>query len=132
MIQTCSEQLVGGIFITFSGNCEKALRFYKTCFGGRVKFETIEISYEGRTVMPVVIGSLVSDRLKILGSDLVHGEGRKVGNYIAIYFPCTNREERNAVLRKLGLGKNELLFSGDDQKLVEVTDVFNVTWILGI
>ncbi|TKC65537.1 glyoxalase [Pedobacter hiemivivus] len=122
-----------GVFITFSGNCKKALSFYQTCFGGLLQFETFEKEVPGYTEMPVVSGSLVSDRVIIYGSDLVHNEGRKLGNYISIFLHCENTNDRKELIEKLEFDHhNSLLKNYDDQKLIEVTDAFDVRWILGI
>src|SRR5690606_1066851 len=126
-------QLVSAIFITFSGNCRKALTFYQACFGGVLQFETFEKELPGYTEMPVVSGSLVSDRIIIHGSDLVHNEGRKLGNYISVFLPCKNAHDRKELLEKLeGYKKNFPAGNDDDQKLIEVTDAFDVRWILSI
>jgi PhnB protein len=120
--------IMGGIFITFSGNCKKALSFYQSCFGGLLQFETFEKEVTGYTETPVVNGSLVSDRIIIHGSDLVHNEGRKIGNYISVFLPCKSTLDRKELIEKLAPGKKDTA----DQKLIEVTDAFDVRWILGI
>ena len=128
-----NDKLVSGIFITFSGNCKKALTFYQTCFGGTLQFEAFEKELQGYPEMPVVIGSLFSDNILIHGSDLVHNEGRKVGNYISIFLECKTRYERKELIEKLESGKKNLFQTNDiDQKLIEVTDAFDVRWILGV
>lgn len=122
-----------GIFITFSGNCKKALHFYQTCFGGLLQFETFEKEIQGYTEKPVVCGSLVSDRIIIHGSDLVHAEGRKLGNYISIFLQCKNIDDRKELIGKLEFAnKNFFVNNYEDQSLVEVTDAFDVRWVLGI
>lgn len=132
MIEHYHDKLISAIFITFSGNCKKALSFYQTCFGGLLQFETFEKEV-GFPEMPVVSGSLVSDRIIIHGSDLVHNEGRRLGNYISIFLYCKNTDDRKGLIEKLKSDKkNFYLNNDDDQKLIEVTDVFDVRWILGI
>lgn len=118
-------KLVSAVFITFAGNCRKALTLYQTCFGGTLQFETLEL--EGYTETPVVSGSLVSDSLIIHGSDLVYSEGRTLGNYIAVFLHCKTKDNRQRLIKKLG-GND----TGEDQKLVEITDAFDVRWILGV
>lgn len=125
--------LVSAIFITFSGNCKKALTFYQTCFGGTLQFETFVEELQGYTEMPVVSGSLVSDRIIIHGSDLVHDEGRILGNYIAVFLHCKNTYDRKQLIEKLESDKKKLFIENyNDQKLIEVTDAFNVRWVLGV
>jgi len=121
------------IFITFSGNCKQALSFYQSCFGGLLHFETFEKELQGYTELPVISGSLVSDRVIIYGSDLVHNEGRKLGNYISIYLHCENIYDRRELIKNLELGKKNLFVGNDDDpKLIEITDVFDVRWVLGV
>ena len=125
------DKFASAVFLTFSGNCKKALTFYQTCFGGTLRFEAFGQELQGFTEMPVVSGSLVSDRIVIYGSDLVHDEGRKLGNYMAIFLPFKNRMERRTFLEKLEFEKRELFVPDkDDQKLIEVTDAFDVRWVL--
>ncbi len=126
-------KIVSAVFITFSGNCKKALTYYQTCFGGTLQFETFEEELAGYTDMPVVSGSLVSDRIIIHGSDLVHNEGRTLGNYMSIFLHCKDMDDRHALIEKLKLNKEDSAAGNDaDQKLVEVTDAFDVRWILGV
>ncbi len=133
MTDAIRDKFVSAIFITFSGNCKKALTFYQTCFGGTLQVETFEKELQGYTEMPVVIGSLVSDMIIIHGSDLVHNEGRTLGNYMSIFLHCKNSYDRQALIEKLEVNKRNFSAGNDDgQKLVEVTDVFDVRWILGI
>lgn len=133
MSEYYNAKLSAAIFITFSGNCKKALTFYQACFGGTLKIETLEEELDDYTEMPVLNGTLFSDRLIIHGSDLVHNEGRKIGNYISIFLPCKNTYDRKELLDKLQLDKKKLFIMNKiEQKLIEGTDVFDVRWILGI
>lgn len=133
MIDHTNGKLVSAVFITFSGNCKKALTFYQTYFGGTLQFETFEKELQGYTEMPVVSGSLISDSIIIHGSDLVHNEGRTLGNYISIFLRCKNIYDRKELIEKLVSNKKDRFIKHDDeQKLVEVTDAFDVRWVLGI
>src|SRR5690606_16418812 len=97
------------------------------------QFETFENELEGYTELPVIFGSLVSDSIIIYGSDLVHNEGRRLGNYISIFLRCRNAYDRKVLIEKLEFGKrNFFVKKYDDQQLVEVTDVFDVRWLLGV
>ncbi len=139
------DKLISAVFITFSGNCKKALSFYQTCFGGLLQFEIFEKEIQGYTEMPVVSGSLISDRIIIHGSDLVHNEGRKLGNYMSIFLQCKNTNERKELIEAIMImpptnnnGSTHDSFIATksklytDQKLIEITDAFDVRWILGI
>lgn len=124
------DQFVSAVFLTFSGNCKEALTFYQTCFGGTLRFETFERQLQGYTDMPVVSGSLVSDTVIIHGSDLVHNEGRILGNHMAIFIQCTTIDARRALIEKLELNKKISSASNEEEKLIEITDAFEVRWIL--
>lgn len=133
MIEHTSGKLVSAIFITFSGNCRRAFTFYQTCFGGTLQFETFEKELQGYTEIPVVSGALISDSIIILGSDLVHNEGRTLGNYMSIFLHCKNTYDRKELIEKLVSNKTDRFIKNyDDQKLVEVTDAFDVRWVLSI
>jgi uncharacterized glyoxalase superfamily protein PhnB len=129
MLLKNSDKLTGGVFITFAGNCKKALTFYQTCFGGTLHFETFDKELQGYKEKPVISGSLVSDNIVIHGSDLVHNEGRKIGNYLSVFLPFKNTDDRKALIKKLQPDNKNLL---TDQQLIELTDAFDVRWILSV
>ncbi|TYR34726.1 glyoxalase [Sphingobacterium phlebotomi] len=133
MIVPNARKYVSAVFITFSGNCREALTYYQTCFGGSLQFETFEKEGLSVTEKPIVIGSLFSDRIIVHGSDLVHNEGRILGNYMAVFLHCKTVEERQAVIEKLRRGKEHpTIIDDDSQKLVEIIDIFEVRWILAV
>jgi len=124
-------KIESAVFITFSGNCKQALNFYQTCFGGCLQFEILNKEIDGFQP-PVVSGSLVSDKIIIVGSDLVPDEGRQTGNHMAIYLRCNGALGRKQLIDKL-LPDRKRMFTGKaDSKLLEITDSFKVRWILGI
>lgn len=132
MIEHNHDQFITGVFITFSGNCKRALSFYQSCFGGQLQFETFKKELDGYPEMPVVSGSLVADKIMIYGSDLVHNEGRILGNYISVFLHCRNIHERKELIRKMNFEQKLFFNSNDDQKLIELIDAFDVRWILGV
>lgn len=128
-----SARLTSAIFVTFSGNCKKALTFYQSCFGGQLHFEYFPVELKGYTETPIVSGSLISDRIVIHGSDLVYDEGRRLGNYIAVFLHCKDMDDRRQLVEKLD-SQRKRIFKGifDKSQLIEITDAFDVRWILGI
>lgn len=133
MVFQDSDRSRSGIFITFSGKCKKALTFYQTCFGGSLYFETFDTALQGYTEIPVINGCLVADNIVIHGSDLVHNEGRKIGNYLSVFLPCKNADARKALIDKLASeNKSRSAEYDEEQKLIEVTDDFDLRWVLGI
>lgn len=127
------EKLSSGIFITFPGNCKKALTFYQTCFGGTLHFETFDEVIQGFAETPIIRGSLVSDKIIIHGSDMVHDEGRKIGNYLSVFLPCAGSEERKGLIEKLISSPRGLsAWENEEEILIEVTDKFDVRWVLAV
>jgi len=121
------------VFITFSGNCRKALSFYQTCFGGKLRFEFLGKDLQAFTEQPVVSGSLISERIILYGSDLVQEEGRKIGNYISIFLLCKNAADRRMLIAKLKAAQKEVPQQVEEEsKLIELSDAFDVSWMLGI
>jgi PhnB protein len=127
------DKFATAVFLTFSGNCQQALTLYQACFGGSLRFETFGHKIPGYREWPVVSGSLVSERVVIHGSDLVHDEGRKLGNYMAIFLSCKNALERKALVEKLHADPKGLPAALDNnQKLIEIRDAFDVRWVLSL
>ena len=124
------EKIASAFYITFSGTCKKALTLYQTCFGGDLHFDVFDKSIVGIEELPVISGFLVSDKITIYGSDLVHNEGRRVGNFMAVYVHCKDSKERFNYLQKLS--NNHFSKNHSEQKLIEITDAFEVRWIFGI
>lgn len=121
------------IFITFSGNCKMALTFYQACFGGILQFETFDKKLEDYNEELIINGSLICDSIIIHGSDLVHDEGRQLGNYMSIFLQCKDIHDRKTLVRKLSHNKKGLsINNSDDQRLIEIIDAFDVRWILGV
>jgi len=132
MLVQQTERLQSGIFITFSGNCRPALTFYQACFGGTLHFDMFDQPLQGYAETPVVSATLVSERIVIYGSDLVHNEGRKLGNYLAVFMPCQDTVERAELITRLTSRKNKKEDRNTMDKFIEVTDLFNVRWVLGV
>lgn len=124
---------VSAVFITFSGNCRDALTYYQTCFGGSLQFEAFETEWRDCSGKPIVIGSLFSDKIIIHGSDLVHNEGRIVGNYMAVFLHCGTVDQRQVLIEQLEFRKEyPAIIDYAGQKLVEINDSFDVRWILAV
>ena len=133
MAYSAAGNIVSAVFITFAGNCRKALTHYQACFGGVLQFNLFTETLLDHPEPPVVNGSLVSDRIIIHGSDMVHNEGRTLGNYMSIFLHCKNASDRKALAGKLESdGKHRATVHDSGQKLVEITDRFDVRWVLGI
>lgn len=94
--------------------------------------EPLEIALQAYKEIPIVSGTLISDRITIHGSDLVHNEGRKLGNYIAVFLAFENPSDRKKMMEKMAIPKEKLFGNDYDQKLIEIIDSFGVRWALGV
>ena len=127
------EEIKSAFFITFSGNCKKALTLYQKCFGGNLHFEYFDNPLVGFKETPVIKASLVSETITIYGSDLVHEEGRQIGNHVSIFVQCGNYSERLSYMQKLNSTIQHCSPKKYvEQKLIEITDPFDVRWIFGL
>lgn len=132
MVEHNIDKSRSAVFITFPGNCKRALTFYQSCFGGKLQLEPFEEELEAYKEI-VVSGTLLAEVITIHGSDLVHNEGRKLGNYISIFFACKNTADRKQLIEKLvAHKKNFLIKNQEEQKLIELTDAFDVRWVLAV
>lgn len=126
------ENIKSAVFITFSGNCKKALTLYQSCFGGELRFEYFNKPLAGFKETPVVKATLLSERITIYGSDLVHDEGRRIGNHVSIFVQCSSYTERLSYLQKLSTSIHHCSPKKYvEQKLIEITDSFGVRWVFG-
>lgn len=129
---TAPSAIRSAFFITFNGNCQEALLLYQDCFGGKVQFDTFPEPI-GFKKLPVVSGYLYSDPLLIQASDLIQEQGRRVGNQMAILVTCESHQQRLIYLKKLSDRKQYQSFKRlQTQKLIEITDRFDVSWIFGV
>ena len=81
---------------------------------------------------PVIRGALVSGSIVLYGSDLVHDEGRKIGNYLSVFLPCKDAGHRNTLIAKLKPVAGPATIDNEDQQLIEITDAFDVRWVLSV
>lgn len=128
------ELMVGSaVFVTFSGNCKNALTFYQSCFGGQLNFQFLDVKIPGVNETPILIGSLKSKWIRIYGSDLVPNEGRLIGNSLAIFVNFQDKDQRNNLMERLNDdSKRPITESERDNPLIEITDRFDVSWILAV
>lgn len=121
------------VFITFNGNCRQAFTAYHACFGGELHIEKFELEVEGLTEKPVVKAVLESPKLVLYGSDLVHDEGRRIGNYMAVLVSCESEQERIHYIEQLSAASsNRELVTNTGQALIEIVDMFDVRWLFAI
>ncbi|MFZ6023686.1 MAG: glyoxalase [Bacteroidota bacterium] len=120
------------VFITFNGNCRQAFTAYHACFGGELYIESFEPALEGFPGKPVLKAVLKSSKLLIYGSDMVHNEGRRIGNYMALFVYCTSKQERQYYLQQLSAKARHHQSATNEEALVEMVDRFDVRWVFAV
>jgi PhnB protein len=123
-----------GIFLTFSGQCAQALKYYKKCFGGDLAMQTMADEYNTRKLDKqmqdvVISATLTNNYFKLVATDLTSDAGIVIGNNISILVECDSLNERDR------FGKFLSDHSGtyeNSDKLISVIDRYNINWILSI
>lgn len=125
-------------YLTFNGNCRKAMSFYKKCLGGKLTFQTIGESPLSEKMPQQMKGcilhaTLAKGPLLLMGSDIVSNLGLIKGNAISLSLECENEKELKSCYKKLSAGGKsthpiEETFFG--ALLGGLTDKFGNNWLL--
>jgi PhnB protein len=96
-------------YLTFNGNCREAMTFYKECFGGVLKFQTMDklpLSEKMPEKMKncILHSTLTKDSLILHGSDMVPQAGLVKGNSVSILVNCSTIQEARKIYQKLLAG----------------------------
>lgn len=93
-------------YLTFSGNCQNAMKFYQNCLGGDLYFQTIEDSPNGKNLPDqmksyIVHAELKSENFILMATDMVEEKGLNIGNAISILIDCDSKDEMEILYNKL-------------------------------
>jgi len=124
-------------YVTFAGQCEEALNFYKEVLGG----EILQISYMGDGQMQVpehVKGKVMHARLKIgesvlYMSDTFDPEALKQGNNISLSLEIKTTDELEKLFNKLSAGGTVKMPLGDmfwGARFGMFIDKFGIHWMM--
>lgn len=123
-------------YLTFNGNCRKAMTFYRDCLGGELNLMTVEDSpmaqqWPEHVQKNILHASLVKDNLILLGSDMAPAEGTVNGNVISLALNCSNEKEINSYFKKLSCGGKVThpLHKFFDGTIGALTDQFGMNWV---
>ncbi|WP_018629381.1 VOC family protein [Niabella aurantiaca] len=125
-------------YLTFNGNCREAMRFYKKCLGGELRFQTLGESV-GTEVLPkeikacILQASLRSPYAEIIATDIVPDEGLYMGNNIALMLECRSLKELMGVYQRLGKGgtaTQRVIPTTSGCYYASLTDPFGIRWML--
>ena len=124
-------------YLTFAGNCEEALNFYKETLKG----EIVHISYMGEGQMEVpesVKGKVMHARLKFAENELYMSDNFdpssiKQGNNVSLSLQPTNLADAEFVVTNLSAGGNVIMPLQDTfwgARFGMFTDKFGIQWMV--
>lgn len=125
-------------YLTFNGNCRKAMLFYKDCIGGRLQFQELASALSVQP-MPVkmkdciVQATLTKGNLVLMGTDMVPEEGLAKGNAVAIMLHCHNEATLRKCYQKLATGgrnKQPPAYTQQGALFGGLTDKYGHQWLL--
>lgn len=138
--ETKSRKMEWQPYIFFNGQAREALTFYKDCFGGEVEFKTFEGTPIANDVPEDYRSNILHSSLQIKGKTVLmasdamspKSEGAKFEGFsVSINFD--SEEKCDQAFERISAGGKitaplQLQFWGD--KFGEVTDKFNVSWMI--
>lgn len=126
------------VYLTFKGNCEEAMNFYKDCLGGvltlnRVAGSPVEEQCPPEARNQIMHANLIKDDLILMASDMLWPGELEHGNSITLSLNCKTEEEIRTFFPKLAEG-GQITQPLEDQFWAALfgmlTDKFGVKWML--
>lgn len=131
-----SDACTSNPYLTFNGNCEEAMMFYKEALGGELsvmRFEGSPVEVSDDYQQKVLHSTLTYGNAVLMASDGMEGEPCEFGsaNYISI--SCSTLEEAERFFKNLSQG-GEITMPWDDtfwgDKFGMLVDKFGVGWMV--
>lgn len=125
-------------YISFSGNCREAMKFYKDAIDGELTFQTIGDSPASSGFPPEAHNNIMHSQLEkgsltLMASDMGGPSGVHYGNGISLMLLCESYDEAHNCFDALSKGGNvthplsEAFWGGIFGHLV---DKYGVTWLV--
>ena len=98
-------------YLTFNGNCREAMHFYQGCLQGDLSLQTVGDSplsdrLPRRMKDCILHATLKSNRLLIMGSDMVGKSGLVKGNSVSLMLDCGSVSDMQLCYKNLSKGGN--------------------------
>lgn len=96
-------------YLTFNGNCQEAMHFYQKCLGGKLSFQLVGQSPQGKSLPDafqryVLQGALSNGSVELIGTDMVGDDGLQQGNTVSLLVVCQSKKEVNHYFKRLATG----------------------------
>ncbi|WP_341836457.1 hypothetical protein WJU16_00965 [Chitinophaga pollutisoli] len=123
------------VHLSFNGNCRQAFDYYRNCFGGALRVQTLADTPHGNEMdedmrNAVVWATLENEYFKLVGTDLTEDGSIISGNNVSILVECPSFTERTRLINKL-INRNICAFEYNNP-LINVVDMYRVCWILSV
>ncbi|MGA2296854.1 MAG: VOC family protein [FCB group bacterium] len=127
------------VYLTFPGNCEEAINFYKSCFGGEIlskqTFGDTQMQYPVADEYKSKIMHIdyKSDVMHLMASDGMPDQPPIVGNNLSLSIDATDEKEQETFFNKLSAGGVVTMPLQDtfwNAKFGMVKDRFGINWML--
>ncbi|MBN9283738.1 MULTISPECIES: VOC family protein [Flavobacterium] len=125
-------------YLTFNGNCNEAMSFYRECLGGKLMLQRINDAPLSEK-MPekmrqcILQAVLITKTFVLMGTDIVTENGLNKGNSVSLALHCSSEEEIRHYAEKLAAGGHihQPLAQNDREVLIsDITDPFGNHWLL--
>ena len=125
-------------YLTFNGNCRKAMTFYKKCLGGKLTIQTIGESPLSRKMTEkmkrnILHASLQNEELILMASDMVGEDGLQRGNSVSMVLNCSSKSQAIESYMKLsenGIRLHPLEKTFFGALFGDLTDKFGNHWLI--
>jgi len=126
-----------GFYLTFPGNCEEALNFYKECLKGEIKnlqrFETAPMPVPDNYKKKIINAEFKAEGVFFMASDGMADQPPVIGNNISLSFNITDLKEQEELFNKLSKGGKITMPLQDTfwgARFGMLTDKFGINWML--
>lgn len=121
-------------YLTFNGNCSKAMAYYQSIFGGALSLQAIggsplSANLPDKMKDCILHAELKTDRFLLMGTDLVPEMGLIKGNSVSIYLRCHTVAAMEKIYTQLS-GKPLEPHSFSGAVFANATDPFGTNWLL--
>lgn len=123
-------------YLGFDGNCQEAMIFYQSCFGGELQFQTVgesPMECPAGTEGQILHSSLGGDNFLIMATDMRPPEGFQSGSEVSLAISFDNEAEVREVfslLSKEGTIIDDLKETFWGSIFGVVRDKFGKVWML--
>lgn len=124
-------------YITFNGNCEKALKFYEACFNGKITFvqyfEDYMIGDRPNLLSKIMHSEFEAGAIKFMACDKSEDDNLNLHSRVTLYITFESEDLLKNVFKKLAVsGKINLPLEETiwGAKVGIITDQFDINWML--